>query len=391
MEQTDMSIFNNDGNNPWDNNPWGQRPNQKPTGGGNRPPQQDDDLEQVIRKSQEALKNFFANKNGGKGGGGSGNGVTGSPFNFRFILFALGILFLLWLASGFYIIDEGSRGLVMRLGKYERTTTPGPNYHLPYPIETVEKVAVDRIRTEEIGYRGNSSGHTPVDSVLEESLMLTGDENIVDVKLDVQWIIKDARDYIFNVRDTYGENTVKDAAESAIRDVIGDMEYTTAIAGEGRAEIASNMQKILQKTLDEYHMGVQVNSIQIRPIDPPSQVLDAFRDVQTARADKEKAINQAQAYRNDIIPRAKGDAAKAVQEAEAYKQEVINKAQGDASRFKAVYAKYLKGKTVTRERMYLETAEDMLKGADKIIVDGKAGAGVLPYLPLKELKKTNAQ
>lgn len=385
MKWTDMGptpffkkILKND--NPWDHNPWDKRKKQQ------RPqnPKNSEELDELIRKSQQVLQGLF-NQKGSGGGNGSGKTPSGgNSFPTRLIGLGLGVIFVFWALSGFYIIEEGSRGLVLRFGEYQRTTNPGPNYHLPYPFETVEKVPVERIRTEEVGYTSfGGRGERPI---LEESLMLTGDENIVDVQMDVQWIIKDARDYIFNVRSQ--ETTIKAAAESAIRDVMGNTAYNSAIAGEGRARIAEETQNLLQSILDNYRMGVQINSVQMRPIDPPAQVIDAFRDVQSARADKEKEINQAEAYRNDLIPRAKGDAEKILQQAEAYKQEVIARAEGESDRFIAIYDKYKTAKTVTKQRMYLEAMEDILNGMEKVVIDSKSqGSGVLPYLPLSTLQK----
>ncbi len=346
--------------------PWGRRPSSPP-------PQ--DDLEALIRQSQEKLRRVFS--------GGGGARRPGGDFSPRAIGIIIVAVILFWLASGFYIVNEGHRGVVLRLGSYNRTTTPGPNYHLPYPFETVEKVAVDSIRTEEIGVTGSMMrGST------NESLMLTGDENIVDVKLDIQWNIKDPYAFLFHVRNSYGENTIKNVAESAVRSVVGNSTYNAAIGGEGRAQIAEKTHKLLQSILDSYNMGVQVTSIQIKPIDPPAEVLNAFRDVQTARADKEREINQAEAYRNDVLPRAKGAAAKMVQEAQAYRSEAVARAEGEANRFAAVYEQYKSAKDVTRQRMYIETMEEIMTNIDKIIIDKSAGSqGVVPYLPLSELNK----
>lgn len=389
MKWTDVNPTSLNNDNPWDHNPWDKQKKQ------NRPgnqPQNSEDLDELIRKSQQVLQGFFNQKGTGGGkGSGKGGGMFGGPSPMKLIGMVLGGIFIIWALSGFYIIEEGSRGLVLRFGEYQRTTNPGPNYHLPFPIEKVEKVGVERIRTEEIGYSSFGRGGKER-GILEESLMLTGDENIVDVRMDVQWVIKDARDYIFNVRDAGGENTVKSAAESAIRDVMGKTAYNTAIAGEGRAQIAKETQNLLQSILDNYHAGVQINSIQMRPIDPPAQVIDAFRDVQSARADKEKEINQAEAYRNDILPRAKGDAEKILQQAEAYKQEVIARAEGESDRFVAIYEKYKTAQTVTKQRMYLEAMEEILNGMEKVVIDSNAqGSGVLPYLPLSSLQNKNAR
>lgn len=356
------------------NGPWGQRP----SGSGRLP--ENDNIDDVIKKSKEKIHNLFNGNNGG------------DLDNKKLFLLIAVAFFILWLSSGFYIVQEGSRGVEMRFGAYHDTKTPGLNYHLPYPIDTVVNVTIDAIRSEEIGFRSAISsdrffsGDKPaVQSVLNESLMLTGDENIVDAQLDVQWKISDAKDYLFNVRDLNGENTVKSAAESAIRDVIGETEYTKAIEGDGRAQIANDTRDLLQQTLDSYKMGVLITSIQIKAIDPPAQVIDVFRDVQTARADKEKAINQAQAYSNDILPRANGDAEKVIQDAEGYAKEVVARAEGESQRFIDVYNKYRDAKAVTRQRIYLETMEEALRNVDKFLIDNK-GNGLVPFLPLNQLK-----
>lgn len=376
---------------PWGDNgngnskgPWGQG-GQKPPGGGQRPPfEGGENLDQVIEEWQKKLKQMLP---GGGPGGGKGEKKI-------FFTFAMVGLVLVLLADMFYIVEEGSRGVVMRFGSYSRTADPGPHLRLPTPIENVSVVQVDAIRTEEIGFRtstarseGRNRSSYEQSALLSESLMLTGDENIVDVNLDVQWNVKDAKDYLFNVRDSLGENTVKSAAESAIRDIIGESDYTFAIEGNGRAEITTKTQNLLREILDSYNMGVNITSIQIKQIDPPAQVIDTFRDVQTARADKEREINQAEAFSNDILPRAKGDAERLLREAEAYKQEVIAQAEGESQRFLSVYDKYRVAKDVTKRRMYLETMETVLEKVDKILIDNSVGGGVVPYLPLNQLKK----
>lgn len=359
--------WGNDGN--WhDNNdqgPWGRRPAPPP----------DNEFDDFIRKSQEQFKKMLSQ------GGGNGGRALLTP---KLVILALLAAVLVWFSTGFFIVEEGWRGVVLRFGEYSRLAAPGPNYHLPSPIETVTKVPADLVNIVEIGFRGSSIGGTSERSNPSESLMLTGDENIVDVRLVVQWDIKSAPDYLFNVREL---NTVKSAAESAVREVIGSMTYREAIEGTGRDKIAAGTKELLQSMLDNYHMGVNIRSVQIKQIDPPAQVIDAFRDVQTARADKEREINQADAYRNDVIPKAKGDAARIVQEAEAYKNEVTAHAKGEAQRFTSVYNQYVQAKDVTKKRMYLETMEDILAGTKKVVIDENAGSGVVPYLPLPEIEK----
>lgn len=363
---------------PWDNGgnwqdnnqgPWGRKPSSPPP----------NDLDDFIKQGQEKLKRAM-----------SGN--SGSPFSSRAIAFILSLLLLIWLASGIYVINEGEQGVILRFGEYNRTSTPGLNYRLPYPAESVIKVNVERTNREEIGFRSGLGGNLATQrNVPQESLMLTGDENIVDINFEVQWNINDAKDYLFNVRDSnLRENTVKSAAESAMREIISRTTYKKAIEGAGRSETAVETKILLQSMLDQYGAGVQIHSIQVKKVDPPSQVIDAFRDVQTARADKERDINQAEAYSNDIIPRARGNAEKIIQEAEGYKQQVVANAQGEASRFLSVYEQYKKARDVTRKRLYLETMEEIMQGMDKILLENDK-SGVLPYLSLQELNKNKQQ
>lgn len=348
--------------------PWGRRPTPPP----------ENEFDDFVRKVQERLKRTLS----GNGGGG------GAPFvTPKLIALGLVVALLAWFSTGFFIVEEGWQGVVLRFGEYNRLASPGPNYHLPAPFESVTKIPADRVNTVEVGFRGNIAGFglATERTNLDESLMLTGDENIVDVRLVVQWDIKSAPDYLFNVREA---STVKSAAESAVREVIGSMSYRAAIEGEGRDKITTDAKVLLQQILDDYAMGVNIRSVQIKQIDPPAQVIDAFRDVQTARADKEREINQADAYRNDIIPRAKGDAARIVQEAEAYKNEVVARAKGEAQRFVSVYNEYAQAKDVTKKRMYLETMESILAGTPKILIDESGrSSGVIPYLPLPEINK----
>jgi modulator of FtsH protease HflK len=356
--------------------PWGQKPSTPPA-----------DFDDIITQTQQRFREFF---NGDFNGGGNGKII---------LIVMLGSLFL-WLFSGFYIVDPEEQAVITRFGKYHRTTDSGLNYHIPAPIEYAIKQKVTRIEREEIGFRSTGSLNTPGSSpqlqtrtatsqrnISEESLMLTGDENIVDINFDVQWKIRDIKDFLFNVYKP--KDTVKSTAESAMREVIGNTPIAAALA-EGRSSIEQRTKDLLQKTLDSYGAGVEIVRLQMLKVDPPAQVVDAFRDVQTARADKEREINQAQAYQNDIIPRARGDASRLVQEAEGYKQEVIARSKGEASRFLAVYEQYVNAKDVTKKRLYLETMEELLQGMDKIIVDNKGGQGVIPYLPLPQLTKKTA-
>jgi membrane protease subunit HflK len=264
-------------------------------------------------------------------------------------------------------------------------TQPGLNYHLPYPIESVMTPKVTRVNRVDVGFRSSGdSARGSINDIKDESAMLTGDENIVDINYSVFWVIKDASKYLFNIQEPIG--TIKAVAETAMREIIARKKIQVVLT-QGRAEIENEAQKIMQQILDSYNAGIEITQVQAQKSDPPAQVIDSFRDVQAAKADKERQQNEAQAYANDVIPRARGEAAKIIQEAEGYKREVVAQAEGEASRFIAIYNEYAKAKTVTQERMYLETMEKVLSGVNKIIIDKQSGSGVVPYLPLPELKK----
>jgi len=290
------------------------------------------------------------------------------------------------LASGFYRVLPDEQGVVLRFGKYVNQTQPGLHYHLPYPIEAVLTPKVTRVNRIDVGYRSASdTGRaTSASDVPEESLMLTGDENIVDIDYSVFWIIKDAGKFLFNIQDP--EDSIKSVAETAMREVIAK-NGIQSILTEGRAQVEIDTQNIMQEILDSYDSGISITQVQTQKADPPKEVIDAFRDVQAAKADKERAQNEAEAYANDVIPRARGEAAQILQQAEAYKRQVVALAEGEASRFLAIYNEYRKARTVTQERMYLETMEKVMADINKIIIDKKSGGGVVPYLPLPELKK----
>ena len=341
--------------------PWGQG------GGGQQPP----DLEEILRRGQDNIKRLLP------GGGGSGKVV---------VLIAL-VLVALWASSGFYKVGADEQGVVMRFGEYDGLPKPpGLHYHLPSPIETALTPKVTRINRIDIGYRtsGDTGRSTARRDVSEESLMLTGDENIVDIDFAVFWRIKDAGQYLFNIDNP--EATVKATAESAMREIIGKTNIAAAFA-EGRQKIEQSTLVLLQKVLDGYSSGIQVTEVKLQKVDPPAPVIDSFRDVQRAKADAERLRNEAEGYSNDILPRARGEAEKMLQEASAYKSEVVARAEGDANRFLAVYNEFVQAKDVTTKRLYLETMEEVLRGMTKIVIDGKGGQGVVPYLPLPELKK----
>jgi len=353
--------------------PWGapNKNNKQPSS--NNP----DDMEDLAKKFQDGLKNMF--------GGSSKTPDVKKPIT----LFIIGAI-AVWALSGFYRVDADEQGVVLRFGKYTNMTQPGLNYHLPFPIESVMTPKVSRVNRIDVGFRSSNEGSRgTIGDIKEESAMLTGDENIVDINYSVFWVIKDASKYLFNIQDPIG--TIKVVAETAMREVIARKKIQTILT-QGRAEIEIEVQKIMQQILDSYNSGVDITQVQAQKSDPPAQVIDSFRDVQAAKADKERAQNEAEAYANDVIPRARGEAAKIVQEAEGYKKEVVAQAEGEASRFIAIYNEYAKAKTVTQERMYLETMEKVLSGVNKIIIDKQSGSGVVPYLSLPELKKnTEAQ
>ncbi len=351
--------------------PWGSPPGGGGGNGGFRRGPTPPDIDEVIKKIQGLLNRFLG---GGKGGA-------------KPIIVGLIIIATLWGLSGLYRVLPDEQGVVLRFGKFVNTTQPGLNYHFPYPIESVITPKVTKVNRMDIGFRserdsGFSSGG--VADVPEESLMLTGDENIVNIDFSVFWVIKDAGNFLFKIQDP--EGTVKAAAETAMREVIARSNIQPILT-EGRSVIETETQEIIQKILDEYTSGIQITQVQTQKADPPDQVIDAFRDVQAARADMERSKNEAEAYANDVIPRARGEAQKILQAAEAYKKEVVAKAEGEASRFLAIYNEYAKAKQVTQERMFLETMETVLGDINKIIIDKNSGSGVVPYLPLPELKK----
>ncbi len=362
---------------PWSNQggggggPWGGGGKGPWSGGpqssGPTPP----DLEEILRRGQDKLRRVLP------GGGLGGKGVA---------LIALAAI-ALWGFSGFFRVEPDELGVVLRFGKDVREVQPGLNYHLPYPIETVLTPKALRVNKIDIGMRTitDITGRASTRDVPEESLMLTGDENIVDVDFSVLWKVKPTGvgDYLFNIQSP--EGTVKAVAESAMREVVGRSEIQPILTG-ARQTIETAVQDLMQKTLDHYGSGIQVQQVQLQKVDPPQQVIDAFRDVQAARIDQDRAVNEAQTYANRVIPEARGKVAQITQAAEAYRQQTVAEAKGQTSRYTQIYEQYKKAPDVTRERMYLETMERVLGGADKIIIDGgKDGTGVVPYLPLNEL------
>src|SRR3990170_2866422 len=343
--------------------PWGRGP------GGQRPP----DIEELLRQSQDRFRRLLP------GGFGSG----------RSLIFIAVAALVLWGLSGFYRVEPEEQGVALIFGKWVATTQPGLNYNVPAPIGSVETPKVTRINRVEVGFRSSSSPDadrtTAERDVPAESLMLTGDENIIDIQFVVFWIIKDAGLYLFNIRDP--EGTVKSIAESAMREIIGQTAFERART-EGRADVQDRTRALIQGILDSYGAGIEVTQVEMQQVDPPGAVIEAFRDVQAARADKERAVNEAQAYYNEVTQRAEGQAQRLIKEAEAYKEEKIAISNGDAQRFISVYNEYVAAKDVTTRRMYLETMEGVMKGMDKVLIDNVVGGtGAVPYLSLNELTR----
>ncbi|MDD3883312.1 MAG: FtsH protease activity modulator HflK [Gallionella sp.] len=342
---------------------WGNR-----NGGG--PP----DLEEVLRKLNARISSLFGGigrRQKTAGGGGQAPQFKGGSLG---LLVIIGLL--IWLASGFYIVDASQRGVVLRFGKYLEATQPGPRWHLPFPIETVEVVNLSQVRTVEVGYRDNVRN-----KMLKESLMLTDDENIVDIQFAVQYFLKDPAEYLFNNR--MPDESVRQAAETAIREVVGKskMDY---VLYEGREQVAAAATKLMQDIMDRYKSGIVISKLTMQNAQPPEQVQAAFDDAVKAGQDRERQKNEGQAYANDVIPRASGTAARLMQEADGYKQSVIANAEGDASRFKQILVEYEKAPAVTRERMFLDMQQQVLSNVSKVLVDQKNGNSLL-YLPLDKL------
>jgi membrane protease subunit HflK len=369
LEHTEYAMAWNEPGGPKDNDPWGRPSNDQ------RPP----DLDEVVRKLQEKLGGLF----GGKSGGGAGGGRGGAPIKANSTaLLAIGGLFVaVWAAFGIYIVAPAERGVAMRFGAHSDTTLPGLHWNWPYPIGAVIKLDVDQIRNQEIGFRTGGRGQSSIVPKLDEALMLTRDENIVDVKFEVQYRVKDAAAFLFKVSDP--EETLKQVVESAVREVVGQSDMDFVIT-EGRSEIATRVSQLTQETLDRYGTGLQVTGINMQNAQPPEQVQDAFHDVVKAREDEQRLKNEAEAYANDIVPKARGQAARQIEEANAYRDRVIAQAEGEAARFVKVLDEYKKAPDVTRRRMYLDTMEEVLASTDKVIVDTQSNNNVM-LLPLDRL------
>ena len=354
--------------------PWGGGGGQGPWGGGSsgsgqRPP----DIEDLIRKGQDRLKRFMP------GGFGAGRGL----------IVALIAVVGIWLFTGLYRVEPDEKGIQLLFGKYISWTGPGLHWWPPAPLGDVSLPKVTRINRVQVGFRAGTRGGNDV-PVTKEALMLTGDENIIDVQAVVFWRIKEAEKYLFNIRNPDG--TVKDASEAALREIIGKDEFEFARTS-GRGQITSEAQQLVQSILDEYGAGIDVTDVQLQKIDPPAKVLDAFRDVQAARADMESAINEATAYLNQNVQKAEGEAQRIIKDAEGYKEQSIAVATGEAQRFLSVYEQYKKEKEVTKRRIYLDTMRTIMSGMDKVLIDNGvdgAGSGVVPYLPLDKLTQPSA-
>ncbi len=363
-----------------DKDPWG-KPNPNNDQG---PP----DLDEVIRKLQNKLSSLFGGKGGGNDGKNSTGGGGGLPGGIGAV--GLGVVaaigLVVWLAFGFYIVAPAERGIVLHFGKFQSMTEPGLHWRLPYPIGIVEKVNVDEVRTAEIGYRMSGRGQNGITSVPSEALMLTQDENIIDIKFAIQYRIKNGADFLFQVSDPI--QTLHQATESAVREVVGksDMDF---VLTEGRSDIASRVGSLTQGILDLYQTGLVITSVNMQDAQPPEQVQDAFHDAVKAREDEQRLINEAQAYSNDIIPKARGLAARQIEEGNAYKEQVVAKAEGEASRFTQIFAEYKKAPDVTRQRLYFETMEGVLANTEKVIIDVQGGNNMM-FLPLDKLRNQQA-
>src|SRR5436190_15929739 len=350
---------------------WGKRGGNQ---GGGGPP----DLDEIWRNVNRRMNEIFGRKRDAQDGGDGGRPGTGLPLGGAGMLVAL--IVVIWLASGFYIVDEGRRGVVTRFGKYTETTQPGPRWHLPFPVEGVELVDFSQVKTIEVGYR-----NTPKNKIDKEAVMLTDDENIIDIQFAVQYNLKSAEDYVFNNRRP--DQIVAYVAESAIREVVGKSKMDFALY-EGREQIAKQTEQLMQQNLDRYGTGVFVQKVTLQNVQPPDKVQAAFDDAVKAGQDRERLKNEGQAYANDVVPRARGNAARLLEEANGYRTEVEQRAQGDAERFSRILVEYQKAPGVTRDRLYLDMMQTVLGNSSKVLVDQKSGS--LLYLPLDKLIQQSA-
>ena len=332
------------------------------------------ELDEVIKD----FKNRFNSTFGGKSSGNSGaSKAAKGSFKYIFIL-----AFIVWMASGIYIIDPAERGVVLRFGAFQTSTTQGPHWHIPYPVESVYKVNVEQVRSAEIGFRNAQNSYSS--GVSSESLMLTRDENMVDVKLAVQYKIANAQDYLFNVSNP--ELTLSHVVQSIIRQVVGDNTMDFVLT-TGRDQVAQEVKTASQALINDYGLGIQITAVTMQDAQPPVQLKAAFDDVVKAREDEQRYINEARAYANDIVPKARGASQRLLAEAEAYKSEVVSKSEGEAYRFSQILTEYTKAPGVTKERLYRETLEDVLSNTNKVIVDSNSNS--LMYLPIDQLINSN--
>jgi modulator of FtsH protease HflK len=345
---------------------WGKR------GNSSGPPDLDEIWRNVNRRMSELL--------GRRGGDDGGNGAGGPPRR-GLALGGAGLLvalvLIVWLASGFYIVDEGRRGVVTRFGKFTETTQPGPRWHLPFPVEAVELVDFSQVRTLEIGYRNTTANRNA-----KEATMLTEDENIIDIQFAVQYNLNSAENFVFNNRKP--EEMVKVLAESAIREIVGKAKMDFVLY-EGREQIAQQTRDLMQRSMDNYKTGVFIQKVTLQSVQPPDKVQAAFDDAVKAAQDRVRLVNEGQAYANGVVPSARGNAARLLEEANGYNTEVTQRAEGDASRFKSVLSEYAKAPGVTRDRLYLDMMQTVLGNSSKVLIDQKAGSGNLLYLPLDKL------
>jgi membrane protease subunit HflK len=374
------------------NNPFGGGSGGNGGGGGNN---------NNNNKAPFDFEKFFKKPSGG---GNNGN-MPEIKINVKGIIAILLLVVVGWMMTGFYVVDASEEGVVLRFGKYHRTATEGLRYRLPSPFERVYVVKKTAINSIQIGYRSSSQAQAVSargiasqmkqqfspgveTQQLQESLMITGDTNIANVTFAVQWRIKDSFNFLFKVANSSEvmEDTIKSVSESAMREVIGRTDFSEAMTTR-RGQIEADVQKIIQGVLNSYESGIEIYAVNLNDVQNPEPVMPAFLDVETAKQDKETAINRAKSYENEVVPRARGESQKIIQEAEAYKQQVISVASGEAQRFISIYNEYAKAKDITKKRMYLETMQEVLTGTDKVIMDGKQSSGVVPYLALPELKK----
>jgi len=365
---------------PWnqnqDNNPWGNKPNGS---GGNK--QTPPDLDKMLKDLNDRFGGFF-------GGGGKDNNSGGGEISKGVLMTVIGLVFVVWLASGFYKVEADEEAVVLRFGQHADTRSPGLNWHLPYPIETIEKIPTLTVQRLTIGFRSFEDGR--IRKMDQEALMLTQDENIVDISFVVQYRINDIEKYLFEIDANQGEQTVRDAGESSIRAVIGST-LIDDVMTDKKAQVEAETQKGIQTILNTYNAGITVTNVTLKDVQPPERVSKEFKDVASAREDKERAKNEAETYANSIIPNARGEAKKMILEAEAYAKEVEDRATGEADRFNSLYQAYRRAPEVTRKRLYLETMEEVLAGADKVIVDASVAKQVLPYLPLDRMNKVEVK